>query len=309
MKRLLFLLLVFVFVSAACNFPGVVTVDSVGEAGNLSGPTMGVEPPPPDITVPTVTAPHTAGPTPTSILDDLGITATIVEVTATLAGIDPTAALVLFTATSTVVRNAPTATTSFSSPNSFVPTATRTNAPNTQSPTYTKTTAPVSTNTAVPTYTYTVEPSATHVPAPTDTSAPVGCSPAGNGSFESQVISLINQERAKVDLGALSANGSLTSAARRHSEDMACNDFFSHTSPTTGSPFDRILAAGYSYSAAAENIGAGYGSPAAVVDAWMKSSGHKANILGENYVHVGLGYAYWSGSTYGHYWTATFGAP
>jgi uncharacterized protein YkwD len=123
------------------------------------------------------------------------------------------------------------------------------------------------------------------------------------------VINLINQERANVGAGPLSANSSLTTAARSHSQDMACNDFFSHTSPTTGSPFDRILAAGYSYSAAAENIAAGYGSPAGVVEAWMNSSGHRTNMLNPTYVHVGLGYAYWGSSTYGHYWTATFGAP
>jgi uncharacterized protein YkwD len=242
----------------------------------------------------------------------LGITGTVAEVTATLTEKGATAALVLYTSTSTRVGIvttatayiAPSATYSFGPTNTFVPTATRTSAPaatNTQVPTYTFTVLPVNTNTPIPT--------ATYMPASTDTSIPVGCSPSGSGSLESQVIALINQERANEGVGALSANSSLTLAARNHSQDMACNNFFSHTSPTTGSPFDRILAAGYSYSSAAENIGAGYSSAAAVVEAWMNSSGHRDNILNSNYVNVGLGYAYWNGSTYGHYWTATFGAP
>jgi uncharacterized protein YkwD len=119
---------------------------------------------------------------------------------------------------------------------------------------------------------------------------------------------LINAERAKEGLSPLSKQSQLTTAARNHSEDMACNDFFSHTSPTTGSPFDRLAAIGYSYSSAAENIAAGYGSPAAVVSGWMSSSGHRANILG-SYTQIGIGYAYWSGSSYGSYWTAVFGRP
>lgn len=123
------------------------------------------------------------------------------------------------------------------------------------------------------------------------------------------MVALINQERANVGLSALSVDSRLTSAARVHSNDMACNNFFSHTSPTTGSPFDRISAAGYSYSWAGENIAAGYGSPAAVVEGWMNSPGHKANILSENFTQTGVGYAYWAGSDYGVYWTQVFAKP
>jgi uncharacterized YkwD family protein len=179
---------------------------------------------------------------------------------------------------------------------------------------------PLPTNTPVPptaTFTFTPvpesEPTFTHTPTATIEEPgggdPPSCDPAGNSSFEAEVISLINQERANEGLPALSNQSQLTSAARTHSDDMACNNFFSHTSPTTGSPFDRITAAGYSYSAAGENIAAGYGSPSALVDGWMNSSGHRANILSTNFTQIGVGYAYWSDSDYGAYWTAVFASP
>lgn len=170
---------------------------------------------------------------------------------------------------------------------------------------------PTATNTATnvpepePTFTYT--PTATmEEPGGGDQPA---CSPSGNSSYEAEVINLINQERANEGLPALSSQSQLTSAARTHSDDMACNNFFSHTSPTTGSPFDRIVAAGYSYSAAGENIAAGYGSPSALVDGWMNSSGHRANILSASFTQIGVGYAYWAESDYGAYWTAVFASP
>jgi len=89
---------------------------------------------------------------------------------------------------------------------------------------------------------------------------------------------------------------------------MACNHFFSHTGSDGSSPFDRMSRQGYSFSAAAENIAAGYGSPADVVAGWMGSEGHRANILG-TYVHIGVGYTYEPNSDWGTYWTATFGTP
>jgi uncharacterized protein YkwD len=195
----------------------------------------------------------------------------------------------------------------------------------TPSPTNTQSSAgatnpPPPTNTSLPpTATYTAtdipEPEPTFTYTPTVTleepggGDPPSCNPGGNSSFEAEVISLINQERANEGLSALSNQSQLTSAARTHSDDMACNNFFSHTSPTTGSPFDRIAAAGYSYSAAGENIAAGYGSPSALVDGWMSSSGHRANILSTNFTQIGVGYAYWEESDYDRYWTAVFASP
>ena len=90
---------------------------------------------------------------------------------------------------------------------------------------------------------------------------------------------------------------------------MACNGFFSHTSPTTGSPFDRMIAYGYTYSWAGENIIAGYSTAAYSVAGWMASQAHKDNILNPNFIHIGVGYAYYESSTYGTYVTAVFGRP
>lgn len=181
----------------------------------------------------------------------------------------------------------------------------------------TPTPMPLPTRTAAPSATV-VKVSATSQPPastatntiPTNTaSAGGGCVTTGNGSFESQVIALINQERAAEGLPALKANNKLTNAARAHSQDMACIGFFSHNSPSSGDPFDRIVRAGYSFSSAGENIAAGYGSAAETVQGWMESPGHRANILGANFTEIGIGYAYWAESSYRSYITAVFAAP
>jgi uncharacterized protein YkwD len=144
---------------------------------------------------------------------------------------------------------------------------------------------------------------------------PAGCSASGNGTYESQVITLINQERTDRGLPALTLNSSLRQAARRHSEDMACNDFFSHTGSDGSTFISRIQDAGYSYSWAAENIAgssSGSFSAQAVVSMWMNSSGHKKNILSANAVHIGVGFRYAGDSNSGDldaYYTANFGSP
>ena len=125
-------------------------------------------------------------------------------------------------------------------------------------------------------------------------------------AWEREVVALYNQERADAGLSPLVMDVRLFQSARGHSEDMATNNYFSHVS-LDGTTFDeRIVAAGYP-SPRSENIAAGYSSPASVVAAWMGSSGHRANILDSTAKHVGIGYAYQSGSTYRHYWTANMG--
>ena len=126
---------------------------------------------------------------------------------------------------------------------------------------------------------------------------------------------LINQERTDRGLPALVQNSSLRAAARRHSEDMACNDIFSHTG-SDGSTFSsRMLDAGYSYSWAAENIAASSSSSfsaQAVVSMWMNSTGHRKNILSENAIHIGVGFRYAGDGVTGDldaYYTADFGRP
>jgi uncharacterized protein YkwD len=188
----------------------------------------------------------------------------------------------------------------------IVPSSTFTSVPP-QPPAATNTIPPPPTNTNTPNPSPTSTKTATK--QSTHTYTPATCNPSGNSAYESQLIALINQERADEGLPPLSGQSQLTSAARIHSADMACNGFFSHISPTTGSPFDRIAAQGYSFSAAGENIAAGYSSAASTVETWMNSAGHRANILSANYVHIGIGYAYWEDSTYGAYWTAVFASP
>ncbi len=115
-----------------------------------------------------------------------------------------------------------------------------------------------------------------------------------NSEYAQQVVELVNQERwNNGGLPPLKRNALLDQSAHTHSSNMAERDFFSHCDlDTKTSPFDRIGAAGYSYWAAAENIAAGYGSPAEVMDGWMSSSGHRRNILSTNYREIGIGYVY-----------------
>ncbi|KGX87343.1 SafA/ExsA family spore coat assembly protein [Pontibacillus litoralis] len=123
-------------------------------------------------------------------------------------------------------------------------------------------------------------------------------------SIEQEVIRLTNAERAKYGLPALRGNWELSRVARYKSRDMRDNNYFSHTSPVYGSPFQMMRNFNISYEKAAENIAAGQTSPQQVVQGWMDSSGHRKNILDKNVTHIGVGYA--KGGSYGHYWTQMF---
>ncbi|WP_449619815.1 SafA/ExsA family spore coat assembly protein [Robertmurraya sp. Marseille-Q9965] len=123
-------------------------------------------------------------------------------------------------------------------------------------------------------------------------------------SIENQVIQLTNQERAKYGLKPLKANWELSRVARYKSADMRDKNYFSHTSPTYGSPFTMIKSFGLSYRSAGENIAAGQTTPAQVVQAWMNSEGHRANILNSGYTEIGVGYA--EGGSKRYYWTQMF---
>ena len=120
-------------------------------------------------------------------------------------------------------------------------------------------------------------------------------------SYEKEVIRLVNEIRAKNSLGTLKEDWELSRVARYKSEDMKNNNYFSHTSPTYGSPFDMMKKFGISYRGAAENIAKGQKTPQEVVNAWMNSSGHRANILNKNYTHIGVGYV-----KSGNIWTQMF---
>ncbi len=120
-------------------------------------------------------------------------------------------------------------------------------------------------------------------------------------SYEQEVIDLVNDIRVKNGLPALKANWELSRVARYKSQDMADRSYFSHTSPTYGSPFQMMKAFGITYRSAGENIAMGYKTPQAVVDGWMNSSGHRANILNASFTQIGVGYV-----AEGNYWTQMF---
>ena len=120
-------------------------------------------------------------------------------------------------------------------------------------------------------------------------------------AFEQKVVDLTNAERAKQGLPALKVDTELSKVARIKSEDMQKNHYFDHTSPTYGSPFDMMKQFGISYKSAGENIAQGQRTPEEVVQAWMNSAGHRANILNNGYTHIGVGYV-----ESGNYWTQEF---
>lgn len=120
-------------------------------------------------------------------------------------------------------------------------------------------------------------------------------------SIEQEVIKLVNVERANAGLSALKYDWELGRVAQYKSQDMHDKNYFSHTSPVYGTPFTMMKNFGISYKSAGENIAMGQKTAAAVVDAWMNSEGHRANILNKNYTHIGVGYV-----KDGNYWTQMF---
>lgn len=134
-------------------------------------------------------------------------------------------------------------------------------------------------------------PSKKPAPSPTDTSA------------RTEVLSLVNQERAKAGCSPLTTSAPLTSLAQNFSEDMAARGFFDHTDPDGDTPWDRAAQAGVQ-GLGAENIARGQADAQAVMTAWMNSDGHRANILNCDYKTIGIGVHEGSG---GPWWTQNFG--
>ncbi|MGG3467201.1 CAP domain-containing protein [Neobacillus pocheonensis] len=125
------------------------------------------------------------------------------------------------------------------------------------------------------------QPAQTHVPAPTTGAV---------SQYVQQVIDLTNAQRSKNGLSALKADNQLSGVAQKKALDMQQNNYFSHTSPTYGSPFDMMRDFGVTYKSAGENIAQGQRTPQEVVTAWMNSPGHRANILSSKFTHIGVGY-------------------
>lgn len=137
----------------------------------------------------------------------------------------------------------------------------------------------------------------TTAPKPTAT-AP---GPAASGAV-ARVVELVNAERGKAGCSPVKVNSTLTKAAQDHSEDMAASGTMSHTGSDGSSPGDRITRAGYTWSTYGENVAYGYSTPERVMQGWMTSPGHKANILNCAFKEIGVGHA-----QPGDYWTQDFG--
>ncbi|HEY9026768.1 MAG TPA: CAP domain-containing protein [Burkholderiaceae bacterium] len=157
-------------------------------------------------------------------------------------------------------------------------------------------------------------------PSPSPAPATPVLSTCGLSNFSTQLLQRINTLRAAgancgssgtfAATGALTWNGQLTQAADGHSQDMAAANFFSHTG-SNGSAFDqRISATGYKWSTAGENIAAGYSSVDAVMDGWISSPGHCANLMNPNFSEVGVSCVPGSSTTtYSSYWTMDLAKP
>ena len=115
---------------------------------------------------------------------------------------------------------------------------------------------------------------------------------------------MVNNERAKVGLSPLALNLQLSTMARSKSQDMIDKGYFSHQSPTYGSPFDMMKSFGFTYMSAGENIAEGQSTAIEIMTSWMNSPGHKANILSNNYSEIGVGLAIKTDGTC--YWTQDF---
>ncbi|WP_306214853.1 CAP domain-containing protein [Actinoplanes sp. RD1] len=131
--------------------------------------------------------------------------------------------------------------------------------------------------------------------------------PLAQTNLERRVVSLVNEERRRAGRPRLTEHPLLGAAARAHSADMAKREFYSHVSPEGSTVADRVAATGYLFAAVGENIAWGQENPMQVVTAWMRSPGHRANILHPDYTELGVGVAdHRRGALV---WTQNFGIP
>jgi uncharacterized protein YkwD len=160
-------------------------------------------------------------------------------------------------------------------------------------------------------------PPAAPVPPPPTAGTRLTCNLA---NFQADMLAAVNaRRRAGASCGThgnfpaaadLTWNANLTQAAAAHSDDMVANNFFSHTGSNGSTLGDRATAAGYAWSSLGENIAAGQASVAEVVDGWMKSDGHCANLMNANFRDIGVACIAGNANTsYRTYWTQDFGTP
>ncbi|MFB7653176.1 MULTISPECIES: CAP domain-containing protein [unclassified Streptomyces] len=138
-----------------------------------------------------------------------------------------------------------------------------------------------------------------------DSGSGSGSGSGGSGGPEAQVLALVNEERAAAGCSPVTANDKLTRAADDYSDVMASSGVMSHTGPDGSTMTTRVEAAGYQWSTLGENIARGQADAAAVMDSWMNSEGHRANILNCSFKELGVGVHVGDG---GPWWTQNFGA-
>ncbi|MGC9405748.1 CAP domain-containing protein [Streptomyces sp. DZ1-3] len=131
-----------------------------------------------------------------------------------------------------------------------------------------------------------------------------GSGSGGSGGPEAQVLALVNEERAAAGCSPVTANDRLTRAADDYSDVMASSGVMSHTGPDGSTMASRVEAAGYQWSTLGENIARGQADAASVMDSWMNSEGHRANILNCSFKELGVGVHFGDG---GPWWTQDFG--
>jgi uncharacterized protein YkwD len=119
-----------------------------------------------------------------------------------------------------------------------------------------------------------------------------------------RIVELVNQERSKTGCSPVTANSKLNAAAQKYTDVMADSGVLSHTGPDGSQISDRVEREGYVWSAIGENIAQGQQSPEEVMNSWMNSSGHRANILNCSFREIGIGIHEGDG---GPWWTQDFG--
>ncbi|WP_369175997.1 CAP domain-containing protein [Streptomyces mutabilis] len=139
----------------------------------------------------------------------------------------------------------------------------------------------------------------------TGSGSDAGSGSGGAGGPEAQVLALVNEERAAAGCSPVTANDRLTRAADDYSDVMASSGVMSHTGPDGSTMTTRVEAAGYQWSTLGENIARGQADAASVMESWMNSPGHRANILNCSFEELGVGVHFGDG---GPWWTQNFGA-
>ncbi|MFU8850308.1 CAP domain-containing protein [Micromonospora sp. SL1-18] len=181
------------------------------------------------------------------------------------------------------------------------PTASPSTAPSSARPSPTRTVTPKPNRSTAPSR----QLQRTATPSSSATTSTRTASTTGLSAELRQVVDLVNQERAKAGCKAVTVDDKLTLAAQRHSQDQADHQTMTHDGSDGSDAGARLDRVGYAWRAYGENVAWNQQSPAAVMDAWMNSPGHRANILNCSFTEIGVGVA----RSNGPYWTQDFGTP